>query len=117
MDVQMTFLNDELNEADVYEWIIRDYKKEKIECPHWHETHTFSDWLLYQFSHYCGGSICDSKLEKKGVRFYAFGGSYLRVEYKRFDSYFNLNIPKAKILKTFGIKDDHKDILKDCENG
>lgn len=115
MDVQMTFLTDEVKETDIFQWIVRDYEKEKQECPKWHKTHNFDDWLLYQFSHYCGGSVCDKAIEAKGVQFCDFMGSHLRAQGMRAGEHFEIRIPKAKVLKAFGIRDDHKDILKDCE--
>lgn len=117
MTEQLTFFTDGVTETDVLNWLVRRYEQLKaLGDEDWYKNHNFDDWVLYEFSHYSGGSICDEQLEAKGIRWFDFSSTRgLRIQ-----GYFEgeavcIIIPKAKVLKAFGIRDDHKDVLEDCE--
>jgi len=116
MTEQLTFLTDGVTETDVLNWLVRRYERLRSCGEDWYRSHNFGDWVLYEFSHYAGGSICDEQLEAKGIRWFEFSstrGLKIQGYFEGEDVY--LIIPKAKVLKAFGIKDNHKDVLKDGE--
>lgn len=81
---------------------------EKERAQHNRDSTPFDKWLLDEFSSYCGGNCYSGYYE-----WVDFSPKGIRLRTKNWTE--DVFVPKKKILKAFGIKDDHKDILKDCE--
>ena len=65
-------------------------------------------WLLHQFSHYCGGNTGG---DFYGYEWFDYSPRGLKLTKLRTGE--TVEIPKKKILKALGIKDDHRDVLRD----
>lgn len=107
---QLTLFEDHLDLLTIVtRYFVRRYERCKSRWSDWEGHPNYNDWLLHEFSSYSGGSA-DEELERCGYWFYNCSPKGIRLETRGRNFGF---VPKDKILKTFGIKDDRKDVLKD----
>lgn len=96
----------------VLEWLTDMYEYRKSQLEHWEGHPNFDKWLLDCFASHQGGTtfgIVGSygwtlyNMSPKGIELVDTDSKDWRREL----------IPKAKILRAFGIKDDKRDLLKE----
>lgn len=106
---QLTLFEEHLDLLTIVtRWLVRRYEKRKEFFGDGFKEN-FNDWLLYMFSHYNGGTVNDDEMERSGYVFFDCSPKGIKLDTRGRNFGF---LPKAKVLKAFGIKDDKEDVIR-----